>query len=347
MTISNVSIYKTDNKKTYLKDIILSLLVFLLIIILLTNPKKYALTILDGLLLFSRSVLPGLFPFMFLTRILTNMNSVKLLSTKCNKLTNKLFSSPGIGAYTLLISQLSGYPVGAKIIGDLHSNNQITDIAAKRMLSYSMTSGPAFIVGTVGALMFESALIGIIILISHFASNIINGIIFSKLIIKDKNKKRYNNSSTLNLKTTNTDKILSDSMYSSVQSILIVGGFISVFYCFSAILTDIGLFSFIGWPISKLLEFIGISQNFTHGIMTGIIEVTSGCKEISLLYKSYPVISVSLSSALISFSGLCILFQSKAFLSGIKIKTRFLILLKSVHSIISYIICYIISCLML
>jgi len=343
MTITKFNV-QTKNAKSKSSDFIVTIFAFILILVLLTNPSKYAKNTLEGLLLFCTSVLPGLFPFMFLTKILTSLTSVQKLSLKCGKLTQKLFSSPGIGAYTLLLSNLSGYPVGAKIIGDLHSNNIITDADAKKMICYSLTSGPAFVIGTVGALMFKNIMVGIVIFISHLISNIISGILFCKSKKHNFQTQNTQSSFTENFSQySSIDKILSESMFSTVQSILLVGGFISVFYCLSEILIDLKVFEILSFPLSKLLEFIGAPGEMANGVMSGIIEVTRGCKELSNYFEQYPVLSTSFACMLISFSGLSIIFQSKAFLSATQIKTRFLIGSKSVHAILSFVVCLILS----
>ena len=342
MTITKFSVNKKKNK--IILDIILVLCILLLLIILLSSPVHYSNMFIEGLMLFATSVMPGLFPFMFLTRILTNISSIKRLSNKCNKFMQKCFKSPGIGAYTMLLSNISGYPIGAKIIGDLVTNQIVDDCEAKNMLTYSMTSGPIFMIGTVGAIMFRNTKVGIIIMISHLLSNIITGIILCNIKSSKTNRTPLllNEPILNNSKHIEIDKILSDSMISSVQSILIVGGFISIFYVFTGILFDLKVINIISIPISKLFEIIGINPQISRGIMSGIIEVTRGIKELSPFFSSYPKIVTSLSSALISFSGLSIIFQSKAFLAHTKIKTRFLIFSKSVHAIICFITCLII-----
>lgn len=332
--------FSINNKRHIISDILITLLIFFLIIVLLLNPVHYAKTFLDGLLLFSSSVLPGLFPFMLLTRILTKLNAVKILSKSLNKLMKKIFNSPGIAAYVLIMSNLSGYPIGAKIVGDLYTNQTINDDEAKKIISYSMTSGPVFVIGTVGALLLGNIRAGIIILISHLLSNLITGVIICK-ILKNKNKSTIiKHTQQENLEHIELDKILSDSMYSSVQSILVVGGFISIFYCFSEILFDTHIFDFLSFPISKIFNLIGLEPQISRGIMSGIVEVTRGIKELSVYFPTYPKLITSIACLLISFSGLSIIMQAKAFLTHTKIKTHFLILSKSVHAILSFIVCY-------
>ena len=58
------------------------------------------------------------------------------------------------GAFALAMGITSGYPVGAKVAKDLYNNKLCTKIEAERLLSFTNSSGPLFIIGTVGISMF-------------------------------------------------------------------------------------------------------------------------------------------------------------------------------------------------
>ena len=161
---------------------------------------------------------------------------------------------------------------------------------------------------------------------------------------KNKNKTQTSKQTiSITSNNINFDKILSDSMYSSVQAILLVGGFISIFYCFSEILFDLKIFDILSFPLSSIFSLIGVEPRISLGVMSGIAEVTRGIKDLSVYFLSSSKLVTALCSAIISFSGVSIILQSKAFLSHTKIKTHFLIISKSVHAIICFIICLIMS----
>ena len=143
-------IFSRDN----ISDLVFTLIIFVIMIIILSNPQRFTKGTISGLKLFFYSVLPGLFPFMLLTKLLTELGFLFKITTRFNNFTNKLFGTPGVSLYVFLMSIISGYPIGAKIISDLHSKNLITDNDAKKMAIFCTTSGPIFVVGTVGSLMF-------------------------------------------------------------------------------------------------------------------------------------------------------------------------------------------------
>ena len=320
-----ILITQRDSLMCYL----LSAIVIFLIIMIISNPSKYNSSVMQGLNLFIVAVLPGLFPFMFLTKLLTSLGAVKRLSTKFSPITRFLFNTHGISSYVFIMSILSGYPIGAKLIYDLYSSNIITQEDAKKMCSFCTTSGPIFIIGSVGATMFGSATIGIVLYISHILSSIMCGIIFAG--------KRKKQSTILQHNTTLTlpDNLLGNSMTNTVESILLVGAYITIFFLIADVLTDIGLLNGMSFALETLLSKANIT-GVANGIIGGLLEVTRGCK---LLSSSSTIWNICFACAGISFSGLSIILQSMSFLSKCKIKARYFIFVKCVHAILSFFTC--------
>ena len=186
--ILNQKIIKNSKNITnnpFFIDTFFTFVIFFIMIVIIINPAKYTSGTVEGIKLFFYSVLPGLFPFMLLTKILTELGIVQKLFSKFDKFTYTLFGTPGISLYTLFMSIISGYPIGAKIISDLYTKNIITEKEARKMSIFCTTSGPSFVIGTVGTIMFKSYKIGLIIYFSHILSSIVLGIIFN---ILQKNK---------------------------------------------------------------------------------------------------------------------------------------------------------------
>jgi hypothetical protein len=112
-----------------------------------------------------------------------------------------------------------------------------------------------------------------------------------------------------------------------------VGGFIALFYMVLSLLLSINAFSFITFP----LEMIGISKEITSGIISGLIEVTTGCIMLSKLKLTIPILGTIL-SFLISFGGLSIHAQAYCFLKSFNMPYLKFLLQKTTHAIISSII---------
>lgn len=320
-------VHNKDNVMCYF----LSAVVFVLIILILTNPAQYSASVLEGITLFFVAVFPGLFPFMFLTKLLTSLGAVKKISAKLSPITSFLFGTHGISSYTFIMSILSGYPIGAKLISDLYCSNIISQNDAKKMCTFCTTSGPIFIIGSVGIAMFGSAIIGIIIYASHILSSILCGIICSGKRSKQKQDIQTNKICPA------SDNLLANTMKDTIESILLVGAYITIFFLLADILTNIGILNPIICALDKILSVFNIN-NLSSGIVGGILEVTRGCKILSQQHNIY---SVCFACSSISFSGFSIILQSMSFLKKCKIKAPYFILVKCLHAVLSFAICLI------
>lgn len=323
-------------------DLIFTLAIFLIMLIIIANPTKYTTGTISGLKLFFFNVLPGLFPFMFLTKLITELNQVFIISQKLDKFSYKLFGTPGVSIYALFMSIISGYPIGAKIIADLYSKNQITEAEAKKMSIFCTTSGPIFVIGTVGTIMFQNYKFGIIIYLSHIISSILLGIAYNLISKSSKNKKLKTAETTQQIVIkqkqlpTKQKNLINLCLNQTINSLFIVGAYITIFYLTSEILETLHIFEFLSNILFKLFSKLNFNKIQTSGFIYGLLEVTRGSKILSTIsIKS----SAVLTSGLISFSGLSIIMQSMAFLKDAKIKTHTFIISKCVHSIFSMLIC--------
>ncbi len=291
---------------------------------LILFPDKYIKLTFEGIKIWALTVLPSLLPFFFLTTLFTLVGFVEKISYFMSPITKRAYGTSGIGFYVQLMSFLSGYPVGAKIVSDLVKNNVIDKKQATSIATFSSTSGPLFIVGSVGIGMFASKKIGYILLLSHLIGSIICGVIF-KFILKPNSKP------TPLCVSNKCDNVLYESIYSAVISVLIVGGFIAIFYTLSEIVSDIKIL----YPLELCLK--PIFGDLSNGILTGIIECTMGAKKLSSYLSP---LSVTLTCGIISFGGISVWCQSLIYLTQAKISIKIFAFSKIVHTIVSMIICY-------
>ena len=251
-TISINTKTKVISKNKNISKIIFSVFLIAIISLVVIYPSMCINSIYSGLTVWVKCVLPSLFPFMFFTRLLTNLSVISTITTRFHKISSKVFNAPKISSYIFLMSVISGYPVGAKLISEYHKMGFISTKQANKLCSFCSTSGPLFIVGSVGVGLLFSAKIGYILLISHIASSILNGMIYRNVFV-DKTEIDFDFE---NQKT--TQNLLGESMKDSILSILVVGGFIAMAFLIVDLFVSLNLF----YPINWLLEKFGISIFF-------------------------------------------------------------------------------------
>ena len=121
-------------RKHYIKDYLIPTIILLIIIVIILNPQKYINATFKGISVWATVVLPSLLPFFFLTKMLIEFNSIHKMSSIFAYGTKKLYNCPNISSYIFLMSILSGYPVGAKLILEFYKNKTIDNGEAHRLL---------------------------------------------------------------------------------------------------------------------------------------------------------------------------------------------------------------------
>lgn len=293
------------NRKTLLHSMALLILMLLLIF----DSKTSMIGARDGTELCLNSVIPSLFPFIFL--------SVALNSTLSGA--NYTFLHPfaarlGIprNAESILIpSYLGGYPVGAQCVASLYQSRQLSKSQAERCLAFCNNAGPAFLFGMI-APFFTSpytpwVLWGIHVLGSVFAA------LFTYCSPVDNSM-----SFDVNSRPSSTPR---DWLRSSLLAISNICGWIILFRVLLAFLNKWILWLF---PIS------------TQILLRGFLELANGCLELSIV--SDPKIRFIIANLLLSFGGLCVTMQTASVISGLSL--RFYFIGKGIQALFSFTVSY-------
>lgn len=295
----------------------------LLIVLLAVSPARYAAACLEGVSLWAKAVLPSLFPFLIFTALLTKLGAAGGLAKKLSPLTRRC-KLPGIAAYCFLMSIMSGYPVGSRIIADLAKNGAIDARQAARMSALCSTSGPMFLVGSVGAAMFKDARAGALLFASHLLAVLLVCLAFVPFL-----RQLPENESPA--RQPNADNILYDSVHSAVISILCIGGFIAAFYVVSLALSDL----YVLWLPEKFLGLF-FPPEIAVGLCAGLLEATRGC---AMLAASENFFALPAAAFSVTFGGACILCQQLSYLKQAGVKTGRFIGIKALQGIAAFLLC--------
>lgn len=265
-------------------NIILSLFIIYLIVCIILSPSRFITSMLDGVSVWTFNVLPSILPFMILTSALIQLGIMERVSKPFAKPFSKIYRTSPHSGYVFLLSILSGYPLGSKMIAELYESGKISQNDAYKMSSFCSNSGPMFIIGSVGVSMLLSKTAGYILFLSHIISALINGLIYRNLryseIYLPDNKKRSQSAN------------FNDIISSSIQGILNIAVIIALFF----VVTE---------SFSPLLSLLSSESS---SFFKGIIEMTQGCLAVS---KSFNLgWSIPICSFLISFGGISTLTQS-------------------------------------
>lgn len=315
----------------FFRDIVLASGLGLVMLLLVLKPDEYMQATLSGLVIWLNNVLPALFPFFFFSGLLLKLDIFASFGHKLRPITHYLFHCSGGAGLVFLISIVSGYPVGAKVTSELYKQRLITQAEVMRINAFASTSGPLFIVGAVGVGMLHSHAIGLILLISHYVGAILNGLLYRNY--------RYSKADRNIVSVAKADKLLlSDTMYSSIISILLVGGFIVIFFILIKMLFGLGILD----VFANIFLHVGIPIDFTQGFLSGVIEVTTGCKFLGECSLNRFLIATI--AALIGWGGISIHAQALTFLSSCGMSIRLFVLQKFTQGVFSFGVCLVFCC---
>ena len=304
-------------KKNYIyilkiKQIILPLILVLFTACLVIFSKTNLSAAKDGLVLWANSIVPVLFPFFVATELLSHTNLTYYLGKILNKLMKPVFNIRGEGSFAFIMGIISGYPIGAKIAANFRENNICSKEECERLLSFTNNSGPLFIIGTVGITMFGNSTIGFLLLITHLLASITVGIIFRfwKHNIKYSSLKTTTSiNSNANISLSNLGGIIGNSISNSINTILLIGGFVVLFSVIISIFQTSQLLNMLSNCFTPLFDLLNIPAEFSNGILSGILELTNGLNIICNIPIKKLSINIIIASFLLGLGGLSILLQ--------------------------------------
>ncbi len=279
---------------SYFKKIFTLTIVMVCAIMVLSLSGTVKTGIQSGLNLCFESVLPSLFLFTIISLFVVYAGYSSVLGKLSYFVIGKPLDLNAEQSAVYVMSFLSGYPVGAKLVSSLYTNQKITLEQAQRQILFSINAGPAFILVAVGEMTLNSRQDGVRLLVAHIASSIILAVMV-RFFIKYKCKTEHTNKSFTETNVYN----LSDSFVIAVTE--------AAKTMFS-VCSFVVLFSAIGACLSKS----SLPENTTH-VLKGLLEVTvgvQGCNRNELVRVAF----------FLGFGGISVIFQVLSVAKNLKIK---------------------------
>lgn len=301
--------------KKYSNQIII-ILTFIMLILVLTNKTLVSESILSSLYIWYNTLVPSIFPMIVLSDILITYNISNIVPSILTKFISQIFNITNNASIIFFLSIISGFPTNAIIIKKAIETNSISKEEGEHLLLFCNFANPLFILQTIGIFYLKNTKYAVIILISHILSNIIIGIIYRK------NNHPKNNYIIEKNKSQSFGDILSNTIYKSVNSLLLIAGTVTLFLILTTLITHI-------FNLNNQQELI----------IKSILEMTMALSYLSNLNIN-STIKIILSSSIISFSGLSIHLQIISSLNNIKY-SRYLkgrILSSLLSAVLSYIL---------
>ena len=304
--------------KNKILDLIIIISFVILLFSVLLNKDLVFNTITYSLNIWVNILIPTMFPFFVISDILISYNITNYIPKFITNFFSFIFNTSKTCTTIFFLSLISGFPTSARNIKNYYTKGLITLEEANHILLFSHFSNPIFILSTVAVYFLNNINYGYIILVSHYLGNFIIGILIrNRTTIAIKN---YTKEDDICQKFSNT---LIHSIKSSIDSLLLILGTLTSFLIVSSFIIN-----FLDLPL------------YQSAIVKGILEITMGLKELSLLNIS-DIYKVIISTMFISFGGLSVHLQIISQITNTNINYNNFLIARIYHTIISGSICFI------
>ena len=288
---------------------------------LIAFPRESVDASIRGLDMWWEIVFPSLLPFFIVSEMLIGFGVVKFIGVLLEPLMRPLFRVPGVGGFVWAMGMASGYPSGAKLTARLRQEGQLTKVEAERLVSFTNCSNPLFIFGAVSIGFFGNAKLGFLLALAHYLGNISVGLIMRFYGNDNEEKKRTNEqkfSIILALRELHRTRLkeqrplgrlLGDAVMSSVQTLLMIGGFIILFSVINKLLFHLHITAFLGQFVEFILVSLHLPDVLSIPYISGLFEITLGSQLTSQVQEATLMQQAVITSFILAFSGFSVQAQ--------------------------------------
>ena len=312
-----------------------------LLLLLVLRPQRYAAACAEGIALWAKVVLPALFPFLVLTAWIARSGMADGLGRKLSPLLRRC-GLPAASAGAFLLSIVSGYPVGSRVVADLQRRGEIGRADAEKLSILCSTSGPMFILGSVGSAMFGGGKAGAVLLSAHLFG--VLAVALPVLLFRNRSAAAEPSPSPAAQRSAARairapqarapSDTLGETVREAVLSVLCVGGFIALANVALCAAEDLLLLA----PPRALAELCLCpfgAQACAEGIVYGLIEATRGCAALAAAGAT----GLPFAAFAITFGGASILAQQLAFLRPVGVRAGRFIAVKAAQGCAAALFC--------
>lgn len=291
-------------------------------------------------------VFPALLPFFVGSELLMGLGVVHFMGVLLEPLMRPVFNVPGVGSFVMAMGLASGFPIGSILTAKLRRDDLCSKVEGERLMSFTNTADPLFMFGAVAVGMFGYPQIGITIAIAHYLSSISTGILLRFYGRNQANSQEITGRGHILIRAVaaldtarQKDKrpmgqLLGDAIRNSVNTLLLIGGFIILFSVLIRIMTVAGIVGIFSSAVTWLLAPFGMDPALTPAIISGLFEVTLGSQLAGQAPAAIPLLQkVMVASAIIAWSGLSVHAQVASIISGTDMKIAPFVVARFVHAI--------------
>lgn len=292
----------------------------LLFVFMLLSPTAVFNGASDGLLLWFQTIVPTLFPFIFITDFMIYTNTIQSISKIFSPFMQRIFKTSETGSFAVVTGFLCGYPLGAKVTANLLQEGKISIQEGKYLLSFCNNASPVFILNYVvwKTLNRQDLAIPTLLLILGVPACL--SFLFRKFYLGT-SKSFAASKPTSNFAQTQSKNIIDHCIMDAAESLTMVGGYIIIFSVFISVAKSY-------LPNHSMLQYILPCLEMSNGI---------------LILKNFHLpgaIQYASIVGLTVFGGFCAFGQTRSVLKNTSLSIAPYIIQKLITAIVTSLIAY-------
>ncbi|CAH1190252.1 Sporulation integral membrane protein YlbJ [Paenibacillus plantiphilus] len=321
-----------------------------------------------GLSIWWQVLFPALFPFFVISELLLGFGIVHFFGTMLDPFMRPLFRLPGIGGFVVTMGFASGYPVGARLTSQLWEQRLITRAEGERLVAFTTSSDPIFLIGAVAVGFFHNAALAPILAAAHYGGAMMIGFMMryhdrhsrgstdaeawrppsdrGSSLRSNRRKsprlieavKAMHQARLLDGRPLGT--LFQDAIQASLRLMIVVGGLVVFFSVLMELLTQAGTISALSAGIGTVMTLLGLPASLSNAVVNGLFEVTLGAKAAGAAIGSGLMHQTAIAAFILSWGGLSVHAQIASLLSRTDLRYRPFLIARFIHGCIASALVY-------
>ncbi|UJF35304.1 nucleoside recognition domain-containing protein [Paenibacillus hexagrammi] len=353
--------HRTNNRtSSKLTTVLLGAIAAIVVISIILFPDEAFRASLEGLTVWWKLVFPALMPFFILTELLTGLGVIQGVGMLLTPLMRFIFRLPGVSGWALASGLIVGFPAGAKITANLREKSLITQFEAERLNALSHLCSPLFLLTVVGVGFLHSASLGATLAVIHYVSALAVGLLLrirksrsaGEQLAPSEHSHNHDHHQTANGSIWQRSsqamreayledgrsfgKLLGDSVTSSVQTLMLIGGYMMIFSVIIHVVTITHAIDIIRLFAGAAMSFFHLHTDMAPQWTKALFEIYLGSYSLSQTQDIPLVLKIAFISAFLGWGGLSAHAQAAGFHFKTDVRYSPFLIARTLHAAIAF-----------
>ncbi|GAB5082689.1 membrane protein [Hominimerdicola sp. 21CYCFAH17_S] len=267
---------------------LLSAAAILYCVLLIINAEAVTDGITESIFRCINIIVPSLFAFMAVSGVIIKSRIYSYISKPFHFFSKYILNVPDNLFFIFILGNISGYPIGIKLLSDMVKEEKIPPRTAEIMSCYCYAGGPAFLTGAVGLAVFGSKKVGLLMFLSILTANFLVGMVMNRIF----KLKCLDSGNSFVFKP----ETVINSITEAGRSLFVMCALIVFFSTIMSVLDSCNVFGL-------LADNFNITDNGSV-LIKSFLEISSVTRITGAPYRLIPLIT-----SICGFGGICVILQ--------------------------------------